>query len=75
MPSYTFFMKKPRFFFATSNKRRNFASDFTQISSGEMVEWSITAVLKTAELRGSRGSNPCLSAKPADFSRFFVFQN
>ena len=29
-----------------------------------MVEWSITAVLKTAVLRGTGGSNPSLSAKP-----------
>ena len=28
-----------------------------------MVEWSITAVLKTVELKGSGGSNPSLSAK------------
>ena len=28
-----------------------------------MVEWSITAVLKTAALRGAGGSNPSLSAK------------
>ena len=27
-----------------------------------MAEWSIAAVLKTVEPRGSRGSNPCLSA-------------
>ena len=33
-------------------------------SSGEMVEWSITAVLKTAVLRGTGGSNPSLSAEP-----------
>ena len=37
-----------------------------------MVEWSITAVLKTAVLRGTGGSNPSLSAhnnkKPAEFS-------
>ena len=32
-------------------------------SFGEMVEWSITAVLKTAVLRGTGGSNPSLSAK------------
>ena len=43
-----------------------------------MVEWSITAVLKTAVLRGTGGSNPSLSAhnnkKPAEFSAgFFVF--
>ena len=31
--------------------------------TGEMVEWSITAVLKTAALRGAGGSNPSLSAK------------
>ena len=30
---------------------------------GEMVEWSITVVLKTIELRGSGGSNPSLSAE------------
>ena len=29
---------------------------------GEMVEWSITAVLKTAVPRGTGGSNPSLSA-------------
>ena len=29
---------------------------------GEVVEWSITAVLKTAVLRGTGGSNPSLSA-------------
>ena len=48
------------------------------ITFGEMVEWSITAVLKTAVLRGTGGSNPSLSAhnnkKPAEFSAgFFVF--
>ena len=32
-------------------------------SIGEMVEWSITAVLKTAVPRGTGGSNPSLSAK------------
>lgn len=34
--------------------------------SGEVVEWSITAVLKTVELRGSGGSNPSLSATNAE---------
>ena len=29
-----------------------------------MAEWSIAAVLKTVELRGSGGSNPSLSARP-----------
>ena len=33
---------------------------------GEMVEWSITAVLKTVELKGSGGSNPSLSATNAE---------
>jgi hypothetical protein len=31
-------------------------------SSGEVAEWSIAAVLKTVVPRGTRGSNPCLSA-------------
>ena len=30
-----------------------------------MAEWSIAAVLKTVELRGSGGSNPSLSAERA----------
>ena len=29
---------------------------------GKMAEWSIAAVLKTVDLRGSGGSNPSLSA-------------
>ena len=33
-----------------------------KILFGEMAEWSIAAVLKTVELRGSWGSNPYLSA-------------
>ena len=46
-----------------------------------MVEWSITAVLKTAALRGAGGSNPSLSAEKqnkADFSMksaFFVYKS
>ena len=32
-------------------------------NTGEMVEWSITTVLKTVALRGAGGSNPSLSAK------------
>ena len=31
-------------------------------TKGEMVEWSITTVLKTVVLRGTGGSNPSLSA-------------
>ena len=41
-----------------------------------MVEWSITAVLKTVELKGSGGSNPSLSANNLKLSAkrwaFFV---
>ena len=33
-----------------------------EIDHGEMAEWSIAAVLKTVELKGSGGSNPSLSA-------------
>ena len=33
------------------------------LSFGEVAEWSIAAVLKTVELRGSGGSNPSLSAR------------
>ena len=33
---------------------------------GEMAEWSIAAVLKTVVLRGTGGSNPSLSATPAN---------
>ena len=35
----------------------------TTFVPGEMAEWSIAAVLKTVELRGSGGSNPSLSAE------------
>ena len=35
---------------------------FASLTLGEMVEWSITAVLKTAVPRGTGGSNPSLSA-------------
>ena len=35
-------------------------------TTGEMAEWSIAAVLKTVELRGSGGSNPSLSATNAE---------
>ena len=35
-------------------------------ATGEMAEWSIAAVLKTVELRGSGGSNPSLSARDGD---------
>ena len=32
------------------------------VKQGKMAEWSIAAVLKTVDLRGSGGSNPSLSA-------------
>ena len=35
---------------------------------GEMAEWSIAAVLKNVELRGSGGSNPSLSATRKDLA-------
>ena len=41
---------------------RTFATHLRNKSTGEMAEWSIAAVLKTVVLRGTRGSNPCLSA-------------
>ena len=47
-----------RYFFGDIEKINIFAAQ----SKGEMAEWSIAAVLKTVELRGSGGSNPSLSA-------------
>ena len=41
-------------------------STTSQSSFGEVAEWSIAAVLKTVVLRGTRGSNPCLSAGGLD---------
>ena len=42
---------------------------------GKVVEWSITAVLKTAVLRGTGGSNPSLSAlKTAAEMLQFLFE-
>jgi hypothetical protein len=41
-----------------------------------MAEWSIAAVLKTVELRGSGGSNPSLSAKEIEAHEvgFFILE-
>ena len=39
-----------------------FRTQSTLSDEGEVVEWSITAVLKTAVLQGTGGSNPSLSA-------------
>ena len=38
-----------------------------------MAEWSIAAVLKTVELKGSWGSNPYLSAINAECQQFTRF--
>ena len=38
--------------------------------NGEMVEWSITVVLKTTVPRGTGGSNPSLSATSKERSSF-----
>ena len=47
------------------------------LSLGEVAEWSIAAVLKTVELRGSGGSNPSLSArlrsKKVSRNRYLLF--
>ena len=40
---------------------------------GEMVEWSITTVLKTVVLRGTGGSNPSLSASLAEYQQVTSF--
>ena len=44
-----------------------------------MAEWSIAAVLKTVVPRGTRGSNPCLSAvtlvKSIFYGRFFISES
>ena len=54
----------------TQNKVKNifkiiwwFKKNAILLSFGEVAEWSIAAVLKTVELRGSGGSNPSLSAQ------------
>ena len=49
------FRKKPYLCIAFEKKA-------SQKEFGEVAEWSIAAVLKTVVLRGTRGSNPCLSA-------------
>ena len=40
---------------------------------GEVAEWSIAAVLKTVDLRGSGGSNPSLSAEMNRKMKIFRF--
>ena len=45
-----------------SKYSNNFALVKRKLTSGEMAEWSIAAVLKTVEGNTSGGSNPSLSA-------------
>ena len=47
-------------------KSSTFAPAFRHTHQGEMVEWSITTVLKTVVPRGTGGSNPSLSAINAE---------
>ena len=72
--------------FAQSKNSRTFATLSKGSASenrgfGEVAEWSIAAVLKTVVLRGTRGSNPCLSAIKgvnqafARFTPFFTPKN
>ena len=63
-----FTIKKTQKNLVVSKKVRTFAPAFKKQRLppcfGEMVEWSITVVLKTTVPRGTGGSNPSLSAKP-----------
>ena len=54
-------------------QRKALLKKIIQECIGEVAEWSIAAVLKTVVLRGTRGSNPCLSAetKTKDFTKAF----
>ena len=73
-------------FFADIKNYTTFAtllkgSTSAERSLGEVAEWSIAAVLKTVVPRGTRGSNPCLSAIKgvnqafARFTPFFTPKN
>ena len=79
---FAYFAKKIAEKFASSEKSRTFASLSKNKAFlkkfGKVVEWSITAVLKTAVLRGTGGSNPSLSAERTKkvikfLVTFFVF--
>ena len=71
MPAYIYYdtikCKKTTKNLDMSGKVATFALAFEHKAclpdKGEMVEWSITTVLKTVVLRGTGGSNPSLSAK------------
>ena len=79
---FAYFAKKIAEKFASSEKSRTFASLSKNKAFlkkfGKVVEWSITAVLKTAVLRGTGGSNPSLSAERTEkgdqiFAHLFCF--
>ena len=57
------FIKKSHKNLHNSKYSNNFALVKRKLTSGEMAEWSIAAVLKTVEGNTSGGSNPSLSAK------------
>ena len=71
-----YFAKKIAEKFASSEKSRTFASLSKNKAFlkkfGKVVEWSITAVLKTAVLRGTGGSNPSLSAERTKGDQFLI---
>ena len=66
-------IKKSSEIFAYLKIIRTFASllkgNTSEESFGEVAEWSIAAVLKTGVPRGTRGSNPCLSASHAEYQQ------
>ena len=72
---FAYFAKKIAEKFASSEKNRTFASLSKNKAFlkkfGKVVEWSITAVLKTAVLRGTGGSNPSLSAERTKGGQIF----
>ena len=67
---YNFFLKKVHEYLEDKKKVSTFAAQLRETPLverasqhiGKVVEWSITAVLKTAVPRGTGGSNPSLSA-------------
>ena len=64
MQSYMFFRDLRRCATLRANHFLSVAKNVVFLQPlGEMAEWSIAAVLKTVDLRGSGGSNPSLSAK------------
>jgi hypothetical protein len=60
---YRSFLKRAMLVFFLQRKRWAPQKPCAKIPDGELAEWSIAAVLKTVEPKGSRGSNPLLSAR------------